>query len=135
MIGSPLWWRETQRQPKMMFFDGRVVILMVLAIMHIRIWTIALVVVAIAILTLMERKGVGADDIIRYTRSMIVGWRRTARGPAAERSSVDYGFEDRAYLAILEPAVEARIKAMKEIQSKGVVQKKAPFWQFWKRGE
>lgn len=96
LFGSPIYWRETHRQPRFLMLDGRIVVLLLLMVMHIRLWTIALTLIAIAIQWWFGRKGIGPDSILRFIRASIVGRRRTARGFAAERSAVDYGFETQA---------------------------------------
>lgn len=98
LFGSPLYWRETHRQPRFLMLDGRIVVLLLLMVMHIRVWTIALTLVAIAVQWWFGRKGISPDSILRFLRASIVGRKRTARGFAAERSAVDYGFETQAHV-------------------------------------
>lgn len=98
-FGTPLYWRETHRQPRLLIFDGRLIILFLGVVLHIRLWTVLLALTAIVILYLFERKGVPADSILRYLRARLVGSRRTARGAAAERRAVDFGFETKGMLA------------------------------------
>lgn len=92
-FGAPLYWRETHKQPKLLIFDGRLIVLLLAVILHVRIWTIFLAVTAMLILFLFERKGVPADSIIRYLRSSLIGKKRTARGILSERCAVDFGYE------------------------------------------
>lgn len=92
-FGTPLYWRETHKQPRFFFFDGRLVFLILLVIMHLRTWTVLLAVAMMVVLFFFERKGVSADSILRFLRASIVGQRRTARGLKAERYPVDFGFE------------------------------------------
>ena len=96
IYGEPVYWRETHRQPRFMMFDGRLVVVLLVCVMHIRPWTIALALSTIAILWFFDRKGVSADSILRFLRARLVGSRRTARGFAAERSAVDFGHETEA---------------------------------------
>lgn len=95
-FGTPLYWRETHKQPRFFIFDGRLVFLILLVIMHLRFWTVFLAIATMIILFFFERKGVSADSILRFLRARIVGQRRTARGVAAERHPVDFGFETAA---------------------------------------
>ena len=113
LFGTPLYWRETHRQPKFMIFDWRIVILLLLMVMHIKVWTILLVVIAIFILWWFGRKGVSPDSIIRFLRATLVGRKRTARGPGAERLAVDFGFETMADIRQAMALVE-----MKRVQTK-----------------
>ncbi len=95
-FGTPLRWRETHRQPLLLIFDARLILLVLLMLFYIRIWTIALTVVTMIVLFFFARKKVGADDILRFIRARIAGRRRTAMGMAAERMPVDFGFETAA---------------------------------------
>lgn len=93
MFGTPLYWRITHRQPRFILFDGRVVVLLLLTVMHIRFWTIGLSLTAMFLLWYFERKNISADSILRYLRARLVGPKRSARGFSAERSMVDFGWE------------------------------------------
>jgi len=92
-FGYPLFWRETHKPGKFLMFEGRVVIVLLLMVMHIRPWTIALSLSVMGVLWYFERKGVSADSILRYIRARIVGRKRSARGVHAERLAVDFHFE------------------------------------------
>lgn len=98
MYGSSLWWRESAKQPKLLMFDGRVIILVLFAALHLRYWTVGLTLLTMAILLFFSRKGISADSILRYLRTALNGKRRTARGLHEERSAIDYGFETVAML-------------------------------------
>lgn len=110
LFGSPLYWRETHRQPRFLMLDGRIVILLLLMVMHIRVWTIALTLIAIAIQWWFGRKGISPDSILRFIRANIVGKRRTARGFAAERSAVEYGFETETHVERMRQMIEHQKK-------------------------
>jgi hypothetical protein len=108
IFGRPLEWRETHRQPRFFMFDGRIVVLVVLTIMHIRVWTVALLVGAAVILVWFDRKNIGALSILRYVRATLAGRERSARGNAARRSPVDFGFETQADVDRVTAQIEAR---------------------------
>ena len=93
MFGTPLFWRETHKPGKFLIFEGRVVIVLLLMVMHIRPWTIALAFTVMGVLYFFDRKGVPADSILRYLRARLVGRRRTARGVHNQRVPVDFHFE------------------------------------------
>ena len=93
IFGTPLFWRETHKPGKFLIFEGRVVIVLLLMVMHIRPWTIALAFTVMGVLYFFDRKGVSADSILRYLRARLVGRRRTARGVHNERVPVDFHFE------------------------------------------
>ncbi|MCW3782586.1 IcmT/TraK family protein [Defluviimonas salinarum] len=117
-FGTPLYWRETHRQPKFLFLDGRLVIVLFLTVMHIRPWTIGLSVVTILVLWLFDRKGVSATSILRFLRASIVGRKRTARGLQAERMPVDFGFETAAHVARARQMIEIRAKQAGQMKAK-----------------
>jgi hypothetical protein len=94
--GRPLYWRETHRQVRFGPLDGRVVVLFLMTILHLRLWTLSLTLACLGILFFFSRKGIHADSILRYLRASIVGRKRSAHGLAAERMPVDYGFETEA---------------------------------------
>lgn len=96
MFGEPLYWRATSYHPRFFFLDGRVVVIALLFLMHMRVWTAALLIITIAVLVYFDRKGISPEEILRFLRSRLVGRRRTARGLAAERAFVDFGFETQA---------------------------------------
>lgn len=118
MFGRPLFWRETHKQVRFLIFDGRVIVLLLLAAMHFRVWTVTLAIVSILVQWGFSRKGVSADDILRFIRASIVGRRRTARGHGAERSVVDFGFETPAHVARTIARNEAIRAAHKKSASK-----------------
>jgi len=114
MFGKPLHWRETQRQPRFLIFDGRLSVLLLVFVMHPRTWTFALVVIAIGVTTYFGRKGVAPDSILRFIRMRFIGRKRSARGLMAERSYVDFGFETEDHVERARQAIvnaEARHKA------------------------
>jgi predicted acetyltransferase len=117
IFGTSLFWRETHKPSKLLIFDGRVVVLLLLALMHMRIWTVALAFFAMFILWWFDRKGVPADAIVRFLRSAIVGRKRSARGLHEERTAVTFSHEPKAYLNWLEG---------EKIMEEKVAQKKAP---------
>lgn len=117
-FGAPLYWRETHKQPKLLIFDGRLIVILLLVILHVRLWTILLAVSAMLTLFFFERKGVPADSILRYLRSSFVGRRRSARGLGSERMPVDFGFETPRQVALHRAAMEARSASSSGVKSR-----------------
>ena len=113
IFGTPLFWRETHKPGKFLIFEGRVVIVLLLMVMHIRPWTIALAFTVMGVLYYFDRKGVPADAILRYLRARLVGRRRTARGVHNERVPVDFHFEARELRRRRPPAAPAAKPAAK----------------------
>ena len=93
IFGSSLFWRETHKPAKFLIFEGRVVTVLLLAVMHFRVWTVCLALVTMAVFWWFDRKGIPVDAILRYVRSRIVGNRRSARGLHEERLAVDFAME------------------------------------------
>lgn len=117
-FGTPLYWRETHRQPRFLFLDGRLVITLFLMIMHIRLWTVGLALLTILVLWIFERKGVSADSILRYLRASIVGKKRSARGFQSERPMVDFGFETDAMVKRQRDVIRYRAAAAEQAAKK-----------------
>lgn len=92
-IGETNYWREAQRPAKFMFLDARIVLFAALALLHFRIWTLALLGAAAAILFILERKKIDPSSLPRMVGSCLGGPEVRARPPAEERRSVDYAFE------------------------------------------
>jgi len=115
IFGTPLFWRETHKPGKFLIFEGRVVIVLLLMVMHIRPWTITLALCVMGVLWYFDRKGVSADSILRYLRARLVGRKRSARGVYAERISVDFHFEPSAFRQ------SERLRAARSASGKGAV--------------
>lgn len=124
IYGSPLYWRETHKQPRFLVFDGRVVLPILLSILHMRLWTVILAVVILGVLFFFDRKGISTDSILRYLRATFVGKRRTARGVDAERSFVDYGFETPSQIRLLKEMNLKEAKRLKELREKNAQARK-----------
>lgn len=118
LFGSPIYWRETHKQPRFLFFDGRLVIFIFISIVHLRIWTLLLMLISFGVVSFFERKGVSPDSIIRYIRAKIVGRKRSARGPHNERAAVDYGFETMADIKNFQQVIEFRRQAEEKAKAK-----------------
>ena len=93
--GERAFWRETHKPVRFAFLDGRIVPALLLAVMHLRVWTVLLALAAMAILSLCERRGIRADAIPLHLRARILGRLRPARGIRAERCSANFHFEAR----------------------------------------
>ncbi|MEP3670787.1 MAG: IcmT/TraK family protein [Roseibium sp.] len=118
MFGTPMYWRETQKPVKFLFVDGRVVVVILLMLMHIKLWTFLLALTTVLVVFLFGRKGISMDSIIRFIRATIVGKKRTARGLDAERTVVDYGFETKKTVIDASIALDGRHKAHLIAQNK-----------------
>lgn len=111
MYGSPIFWRETHKQVRLFVFDGRLSIIFLLMLMHIKWWTLILAVSVTGIMYFFETKGISADSILRALRASFSGRRRTARGVEAERLPVDFGYETEDDVLAMKALIDARNKA------------------------
>ena len=91
--GDTMFWRETMKPARFLIFDGRAVLVLMPAIMHLRPWTLMLAILTMFVFWWFERKGVPAQAILRWLRARLIGQRRSARGVFEERTAVDFGFE------------------------------------------
>lgn len=98
MFGQSVFWRETMKPAKFLIFDSRVVLVLVPAFMHLRLWTFCLSIFTMGVFWWFDRKGISANSILRFLRSRLIGKKRTARGVFEERTAVDFGFESKGYL-------------------------------------
>ena len=73
MHGQPAFWRETQRPARFLCFDARIVIFIGLALVHIRIWTICLLVIAAVTLFVLERRGINPANAGRHLKTWLSG--------------------------------------------------------------
>lgn len=110
--------RETHKQPRFLIFDGRLVLVLFLTIMHLRVWTIVLSILTILVLWFFDRKGISADSILRFLRARLVGRRRTARGLHHERMPVTLGFETEADVERVRQMIKLRGEAAEKAKSK-----------------
>lgn len=99
MFNTNCFWRETQRPARLMIFDARLMIFVAIFVMHIKLWTFTVLVIAIALFWFLERKGLSMPNAFRRMRALAVGAYRAARPYRAERRRVDYEFEAETYAA------------------------------------
>ena len=76
-----------------MFLDARIVLFVALALLHFRLWTLALLGAVAVALFILERKKINPSSLPRIAGSYLRGPELRARSPADERQSVDYAFE------------------------------------------
>lgn len=72
-------WRDTARPTKFWIFDFRAAFPVLLWLLHIRLWTFVVAVVAIIGLSLLERFGFSVVVFLRWFRSALAGRRKVAR--------------------------------------------------------
>lgn len=111
MYGLPIFWRETHKQVRLFVFDGRLSIVFLLMLMHIKWWTFILALSVTSVMYFFETKGISADSIFRALRAFFSGRRRTARGVENERLPVDFGYETEDHVLAMEALIKARSEA------------------------
>jgi len=72
-------WRDSARSVRFFIFDFRAVYPLLLALLHIRIWTFATAIVATIFFTLLERYGFTIPVFMRWLRSTFAGPRKLAK--------------------------------------------------------
>jgi hypothetical protein len=93
IYGRPCFWRETMRPARVLVFDARLMIFVLLFMLHLRLWTLfALILAAVAFYSI-ERRGLSFQAVGRLLRSYLAGPDRPARRSARRRPLIDYGFE------------------------------------------
>lgn len=95
IYGTPVYWRETVRTPRLLIFDARLIFFFLLLILHLRLWTFIALVLACCGFWLIERYGYAFPNALRAIRSLIAGRQRPALPGYRYRSMIDYGFETR----------------------------------------
>lgn len=85
-------WRDTYKPPRLFMIDARIAYVILPALLHVRWWTISLVLVISAILLYVERRrGLHIAAAGRTARWWLAGDERPARNPARQRRTADYG--------------------------------------------
>lgn len=82
-------WRETARTPRFFFLDARTLVPIFIFLMHMRLWTLAVAVISIALFTVLERLGYDLNVLFRVVRTRMIDkhrpinsanmWRRRCR--------------------------------------------------------
>lgn len=88
---STVHWRYAMARPHLMFFDARLIFFIILFVFHIRWWTFAVLVFAIAGFTGASYFNYSLENVTRLARSKIVGPFRPAMAYTRLRPMVDFG--------------------------------------------
>ncbi|MDF3416687.1 hypothetical protein HKX54_19630 [Sulfitobacter sp. M57] len=88
---STVHWRYAMARPHLMFFDARLIFFIILFVFHIRWWTFAMLVFAIAGFTSANYFKYSLENVLRLFRSKLVGPFRSAVAYTRLRPMVDYG--------------------------------------------
>ena len=88
---STVHWRYAMARPHLMFFDARLIFFIILFVFHIRWWTFAMLVFAIAGFTSANYFNYSLENVLRLLRSKLVGPFRSAVAYTRLRPMVDFG--------------------------------------------
>jgi intracellular multiplication protein IcmT len=71
-------WRDSARYPKFFIFDSRAVFPLLLWMLHIKLWTFIIAIIAMAFFSLLLRFGFTVTTFLRWLRTTIAGRRKAA---------------------------------------------------------
>jgi intracellular multiplication protein IcmT len=71
-------WRDSARYPKFFIFDSRAVFPFMLWLLHMKIWTFTVAIVAAIFFSILLRFGFTISIFFRWARAMIAGKRKAA---------------------------------------------------------
>lgn len=74
-------WRDTGRRLRFAGMDGRLLAFLLVFLYHPRLWTLAILVLAIAALVVLERMGYSLPNALRRLRVITFGGLRAAKSP------------------------------------------------------
>jgi len=71
-------WRDSARPARFLFFDARAAFPLLLFLLHIRLWTFILAILATTFFAFLERKGFSLIVFARWLRTTLAGPRKTS---------------------------------------------------------
>lgn len=90
-INAQNHWRNTARPVRFFTVDARAAIFLMFFLIHMRLWTFALAVVAIVFFMFLERFGLTLPLAMRRLRIWFIGRRRPGLLKTHRRDFIDYG--------------------------------------------
>lgn len=93
IYGRSCFWRETMRPGRVLVFDARLMAFVLLFLLHLRVWTLLVLLAAAVGFFAIERRGLSFSAVLRQVRSFFAGPERPARRGGRRRPLMDYGFE------------------------------------------
>jgi intracellular multiplication protein IcmT len=91
MFNSFNHWRNTARPVRFFNIDYRAGIFVFLFMMHVRLWTFCILIIVIAVLWFLERRGLSMPLAMRRLRIWFYGKRRPALSKVHDRKMYDHG--------------------------------------------
>ncbi len=71
-------WRDSARPARFLIFDAKAAFPLLLFLIHIRMWTFIVAVVAMSFFTLLNKYGFSVEVFLRWFRSLLAGPRKMA---------------------------------------------------------
>lgn len=72
-------WRDSARIPRFFGLDARAAFPLILFLLHIRIWTLVLAIIATLVFAIIERYGFSVSVALRRLRCLVVGNRKMSQ--------------------------------------------------------
>ncbi len=72
-------WRDSSRTVRFWFIDSRACFPLLIFLLHIRLWTFLLALIAVLFFVVLERYGFTPEVFMRFMRSYIAGPRKIAQ--------------------------------------------------------
>ena len=91
MVSAYNHWRNTARPARFFMLDARACLVVFLFIVHVRTWTLVLMIAVLVLCGILERYGMTLPVAMRRLRVFFIGPRRPALVKAATRRFVDRG--------------------------------------------
>ncbi|MCY3878947.1 MAG: IcmT/TraK family protein [Rhodobacteraceae bacterium] len=93
MLGKRNYWRDAQRPARFLCFDSRIVAFIGLTLLHFRVWTVILLILAAVVLLWMDWRSIDPRNSLRHLRTFLAGPVIRARRHQELRRPIDFGFE------------------------------------------
>jgi intracellular multiplication protein IcmT len=71
-------WRDSARSAKFFIIDAKAAFPIVIFLIHIRLWTFVIALIATCFFTILNRYGYSVEVFLRYARSFFAGNRKMA---------------------------------------------------------
>ncbi len=84
-------WRASQKVARFFFMDARIALLLLFTLLHIRIWTLILTVIVMAMFVFFENRGYTFESSLRALRKWFLGRKRPATTRVLRRHWRDLG--------------------------------------------
>ena len=83
-------WRDTYKPARFFFVDANAGVVLLLCLLHIKVWTFCTAFAVLLLFWWLERLGLNFMSAMRALRTWFVGDLRPARPPRMTRGRIDY---------------------------------------------